>query len=526
MTTRDLLRGNRSYLYIPLLVLLGIALTGCPGGNIAGDLPLAMAKTSGKSEEDADSPYAKKKQIDFELENGKIFENWPNPKLAILLSGKLDGYIEPCGCTGLENQKGGLSRRHSLMLQLERQGWKLVSLDIGGVVRRMGPQAAIKYQRAIDALRTMKYQSVGFGVRDLTLPTEEILVTIPAEGEGQTPFVCANVSSVFDEDFNLRESHRIIDAGGFKIGVTGFLGTEAGEELRNPDFEFSEPVESLQPVMEKLSAAGCDLVMLMANATLEEAQEVAAEFPELDYVVAAGDSDPPSNQLEQIEGTRAQLIELSHKGMYVGVLGLFEDRQRPVRYQRVPLDGRFPDSDKMTAMMVAYQDQLREQDLDGLGLRPAPHPNRALFVGSETCGECHTEAFAVWEKTPHSHATETLRKLPVKRHHDPECLSCHVTGWEPQEYYPFKGGYTNIEKTAHVRANGCENCHGPGQHHVAAESGEVEVDDEKLETLRASMRQTREEARKFGCAQCHDLDNSPDFDFEKYWPHVEHHGKD
>jgi hypothetical protein len=28
------------------------------------------------------------------------------------------------------------------------------------------------------------------------------------------------------------------------------------------------------------------------------------------------------------------------------------------------------------------------------------------------------------------------------------------------------------------------------------------------------------------CMQCHDLDNSPDFDFQKYWPKVQHLGKD
>ena len=28
------------------------------------------------------------------------------------------------------------------------------------------------------------------------------------------------------------------------------------------------------------------------------------------------------------------------------------------------------------------------------------------------------------------------------------------------------------------------------------------------------------------CMQCHDLDNSPDFDFQLYWPHVKHVGKD
>jgi hypothetical protein len=43
--------------------------------------------------------------------------------------------------------------------------------------------------------------------------------------------------------------------------------------------------------------------------------------------------------------------------------------------------------------------------------------------------------------------------------------------------------------------------------------------------LREQMRLPLEmaEAR---CAVCHDLDNSPEFDFKTYWPKVEHHGKD
>jgi hypothetical protein len=28
------------------------------------------------------------------------------------------------------------------------------------------------------------------------------------------------------------------------------------------------------------------------------------------------------------------------------------------------------------------------------------------------------------------------------------------------------------------------------------------------------------------CMECHDQDNSPDFDFQKYWPKVKHEGKD
>ena len=40
------------------------------------------------------------------------------------------------------------------------------------------------------------------------------------------------------------------------------------------------------------------------------------------------------------------------------------------------------------------------------------------------------------------------------------------------------------------------------------------------------MRLTKEEAKKQQCVTCHDIDNSPAFDFDKYFPLIEHHEKD
>src|SRR5688572_7206502 len=54
-------------------------------------------------------PYVSK--IDPIKENGSIFVDWPKPDVLLVFSGEQDGYLEPCGCAGLENQKGGLQRR-------------------------------------------------------------------------------------------------------------------------------------------------------------------------------------------------------------------------------------------------------------------------------------------------------------------------------------------------------------------------------------------------------------------------------
>jgi hypothetical protein len=179
-----------------------------------------------------------------------------------------------------------------------------------------------------------------------------------------------------------------------------------------------------------------------------------------------------------IEGTKTRLIQIAPKSMYVIVAGFYDNAQQPVRFQRVALDSRFPDSPAMKQLMVSYQDQLRELGWQELGVKPLAHPKapkdgklETPFAGAASCKECHPTAYGIWSKTKHAHATESLAKLDPPRQFDAECISCHATGWNPQEFYPYAGGFDSLDTTAHLAGNQCENCHGPAAAHVVAEKG-------------------------------------------------------
>jgi 2',3'-cyclic-nucleotide 2'-phosphodiesterase (5'-nucleotidase family) len=466
----------------------------------------------------------KQPKADLVKRNGPIFENWAKPQVAIVITGELSGYLEPCGCAGLENQKGGLSRRFSLLKQLTAQGWPLVPVDLGGLVHRQGPQAELKFQTAVEALRTMDYEAVGWGPDDLRLGAG-LLLSATTDPDGKpSRFLAANVG-LFELDLDSPDRFRVVSRGGRKIAVTAVLSKDFQKQVPGDDVKLADPVAALEKVVPKMAAAA-DTLVLLADASPKDSEQLARRFPQFRVVVTAGGGDEPPREPRRVDPGGALLIELGHKGMYAVTLGLDADVKRPIRYQRVPLDARFADSPEMKALMTAYQQQLRTLGWEGLGVTPVLNPRGSSlqdpaghFAGSAACALCHKTAFDIWRKTPHAEATDTLVRLDPPRQFDPECVSCHVTGWRPQEFVPFDTGYTSIQATPQLKGNGCENCHGPGAGHIAAEAGR---DIALRDKLRRLMRAPADEST---CLKCHDLDNSPEFDFSTYWPQVEHHGK-
>ena len=71
------------------------------------------------------------------------------------------------------------------------------------------------------------------------------------------------------------------------------------------------------------------------------------------------------------------------------------------------------------------------------------------FIGADRCRNCHADAYAEWEKTPHARAFEVLSP---KDRADPRCLSCHTMVAED-----LGAGLTGVQ---------CESCHGAGRNYA------------------------------------------------------------
>lgn len=458
----------------------------------------------------------------------ETYTAWPTPQVTLVVTGNQYGYIEPCGCTGLENQKGGLARRMTFLDQLRGSGWQVVPIDAGNQVRRFGRQAEIKFQNTATGLRQMGYQAVGFGPRDLKLGVGELVAVAAADDPRQGLFVSSNVTLI---DPALTARHKVIEAGGRRIGVTSVLDPAALESAAEGEIEVTPVQAALAQSLADMNTEQADFRVVMYYGEEAAAFEAVRQVPGYDLLVISGGFGEPTYRPQAIEGSSTQWIVTGNKGMYAGLVALYPDE--PFRYARVAMTHDFEDAPAMRQLMANYQNQLQAIGLSGLGLRPIAHPSGDQFVGSKACGECHTTAYAIWEGSPHFRATTDIvepgERADVPRHFDPECISCHVTGWNPQGYYPYDSGYLSLAESAHLSGNGCENCHGPGAKHSAAERQDSGVAAEERDLLRLAMRLPLDKA-KDRCLECHDIDNSPDFHqdgaFDDYWAEVEHHGLD
>ncbi|MCA9126499.1 MAG: hypothetical protein KDB22_05415 [Planctomycetales bacterium] len=507
------------------------AVDGSDGSSATADNGAGAGDSLGLTTEESSGSVALPVEANVATQaerNQKIAEDWPQPQAVIFVSGQQHGYIEPCGCTGLENQKGGLIRRDTLLTSLGDRGWQLVPVDVGNQVRRIGRQAELKFQTTVESMKKMDYQAVTLGVDDLALSSINLIQLAGSDGLNKLPFISANV--VVWGDPSIFPSHRIVQAGDRKIGITGILGAEYQERIKSSDIEFFDPAERLASVVEQLKAENCNFIVLLAHASLEASTELAQKVPGIDLVVTAGGFGEPTNRPEAIDGSQAVMVQVGTKGMYGGIVGLFDDPQTPIRYQRIAISSQFKDSARMLEEFSNYQERLKEEGLAGLGVTPVSHPSGRNFVGSQACAECHEYAFDVWKSSPHVNATDSIIEANndrggIARHHDPECISCHVTGWDPKFFSPYATGFASPIDTPQMMGSGCENCHGPGSQHVAAELGEIDVTSEQLAELQQQMVLPLDRARD-RCLECHDLDNSPDFHvkpFEEYWDRVKHY---
>lgn len=517
------------------------------------------------------------------------YESWEKPAAALVLSGEEHGYIEPCGCS--ETQSGGLARRADLIHRLMKREWPIAGLGLGGSLRLAESQAGarrrggefvnklqskLKFDTQLKILEDLRYSAVALGFEELLFGAtggnnllNNYQTRLTPNGGSKHPVLMGANVVIFETPPLGPNRTQVFTAGEVKVGVTAIVGESIRKKLYGDsqpvDIEIKPPADVLPEVIETLMAEKTDFNVLLSHASFSETEALLKEFPEFEIALCQSGGDEGRDEPQMVGETR--VVQVGWKGKKVGLLAYYPDAEEKFRFELVELDNiRFENDPSVEPHLLEYQELLKEHTNpmvkypDGSTESRDPesylyssenmfsgfHSKSGSFVGAAKCGECHTKAYEKWKSSKHAHAYDTLKtgrkgqySQPISRIHDPECLSCHVTGWSPQGVFPYPSGFLPEVVAEHegepgrfqkLQGQQCENCHGPGSEHVEiewqAKNEPGSVADEKLRTSRRQMVLSKASAEENLCVKCHDLENSPEFQFDEYWKKIEHPWRD
>jgi hypothetical protein len=478
----------------------------------------------------------------------ELFHDWGTPDLALMLTGQMHGYLQPCGCSS--PQYGGMARRYNFLASLRERGWPVVSVDVGDIAQRSGPQAMLKYSTAMQALQLMGYTAIALGKNEMDMPLIDALSNFALNNSA--PRVLA--ANLLDPGGKVLQgmvrSWEIAGKDGMlKVGVVGLSGPSVAKKVKDASVHFADSNSTvLTTALAELRAKKVDVVVLLYEGSVKEAKACAefwAESRKTDATLLpihviqclSEEEEPPS--VPERAGN-SMILTVGHKGRYVGVVGIFrsDKAERPfdLRYQLVSIGPEYKTPEGKEAMnplmkvMEEYSKELKDRDYLARFPRTAhpmqlQYPN-AKYVGSERCADCHERPYEVWKASRHASAYKALveARRPALRQFDGECVVCHVVGFShPSGYYDR--GITKA-KNELLQNVGCESCHGPASVHVNDPTNAALYP--LLNPWKAPPGESEAAAKARGlridlfCQKCHDVDNDVHWNFEKNWPQIVH----
>ncbi len=451
-------------------------------------------------------------------------EERPIREFTIAFTGEVRGEIEPCGCPTAPY--GGFRRRAHFLEQLRAEGLPVFVLDAGemlvkGQVADRSDDRRRRARAVLDLARATGLDAWTASASDLTVGGVAFLTENGAlaanwlDNAGNRP-----MAGTF-----------VVERLGVRLGIVGIA------DAPKSDLHAAVAVTAVSAAIQAAVAAAppIDAWIALSSADYSTNVAVAEGVPALGVVLSvSGDemSDPMTTK-------GAPIVETADRGRFVSVVRIaLASTPGPLRlvssgplktaadarrqYGAADADARERLLDRREAMIevvagaargrnLAYVDSQplgTELERDGAadavlsGFRADTQTAAQIRVGAREKGEhyatttacagCHTDRLASWSFDGHARAYEAL--LTRKAGTSTECVGCHTTGFgEP-------GGYAKLDVATlrTYKAVQCEACHGPmGGHPESKAVGSRPVTEAT-------------------CRTCHDVANSPQFNYRTY----------
>ena len=399
--------------------------------------------------------------------------------------------LEPCGCVA--GMHGGLVRRASLVSRVGAE--RRLVLECGGW---SGGAADYQLVRAATYLRALQRTSqavVGIGSAEVQLGVVKLNQLL--HGSDLPTLVSANVQRADGTWFGER-SVQIERSGQVFVVTSVALASSTGAGLTVLD-----PEQSLLKIIAQHPKS---LVVVMADMDETALMALARAVPGISLLVG-GAVAGPSPQPLAVGATR--IVHVANEGK---TIGYWPWGSGACHYDLV--DDRVPDHPLVRTAIRQYQEQLAGMELlsdkQPTGMTTLRRDDVAHYTGNNSCLICHATAHAGHALSKHAQAYQSLVKKNYE--YDPDCLRCHVVGPGFPDGFQRRGEPVAQREVIQrdLAQVGCESCHGRGSTHVA-ERQNGRVSSGSFQPVTPAT-----------CQRCHDLENSPKFNYNSYWERIRH----
>lgn len=453
----------------------------------------------------------------------------PVRQFRIFMVGNRRGAVRPCDCK--DWQGGGMERELTYFNLKARDGIPALKLD-SGFFTDPSPtyRERLSTLYAFMGLERLSYDAINVGALDMglglsvlrrsaelfSLPLISANVRDPQTGKPLFP----PLREILVRDASGREIARVGIIGIsnvvqpmysqgslIRFGLPGIVApspTPVGGSIPR-EYIVRPAVDTLREELPGLRER-CEVIIVLSWLNVVAAHELARQVEGIDILVAGDhphDVPPPVEQ----EGDTI-IVAPDKQGSHVNeVLVRFDETKGKtfIPHDPVELDVSMKKHPDVTPFHQAHMIAYRECSAEYSG---SDHPRH--YAGALTCRICHLVQYDRWKRSPHARAFRSLESRGQTQ--NPLCLSCHSTGlMQP-------GGFRSAAQTPDMSGVQCEACHGPARDHIAW----------AYRVWRDDFQGTSPESRNYNperlpragraldaasCVKCHNLQNSPGFDF-------------
>ena len=395
-----------------------------------------------------------------------------NAEPYIVVSGDLRGEIKPCGCAE-EGDMGGLQRRGTALSNWRSEHPDVMYLDLGNNFPEPSAQGKLKLDLIQQALKLLKPVAI--------LPGPYEWNYGQATWDTFLPYLLSNA---IDLPWSQVISQEI---GGERWEIWGYVTPSLLYQNENDPPNLVPVSDSLIQQWQSQSQPGTKRLLLFRGTSVEADRFLQSGW--FDRILVGSTNDDELNQVTTFttETQLLQMIPTKGQGLYHG---FSSSDQLEVRWLRPDT----ADWESLTPLFTNYDQEVKQLFLSGLK-RMQKLQQETQFVGATVCTTCHTQAHQSWKSSRHSNALATLTR--VGKDFDPECLQCHVVGFQQK-------GFLSSQLTPQLANVQCENCHGSAQEHIKNPLNHPPLDHRQA------------------CVNCHVGSHSPSFNFSTYWPKIQH----